>query len=72
MHELYLLAIAFNRPRHPYDTRTPADRAREEQAFYEAHAEAASWKSAFRRLAPLPLVIVLSATLAGLACLFER
>jgi len=46
--------------------RTLSDRARDEQAFYENNANAHSWKTALKMLAPIPLGFILYAGLLGL------
>jgi hypothetical protein len=45
--------------------RSRADLAREEQAFYEAHA--APWKTPLKRLAAIPLVLAVFAAFIGLS-----
>jgi len=52
-------------PRHLSDVRSPAERAREEQAFYEEHANA--WKIALGGLVPISLVLILFGALTEIA-----
>jgi hypothetical protein len=47
--------------------RSPADRAREEQAFYDLHANSEPWKTALKRLAPIPVVLGILAAVVGLS-----
>lgn len=49
----------------PSSPRARSDLVREEQAFYEAHANAQPWKTAVRRISPV-LVFILFTTLLGL------
>jgi hypothetical protein len=53
--------------RDPLAPRSPADLAREEQAFYEAHANSEPWKTALKRLAAVPLVLALFAAFVELS-----
>ena len=53
--------------RGPSGPRSRADLAREEQAFYEKHANAQPWKTVFKQLAPVSLVFILLAAFAGLS-----
>jgi len=46
--------------------RSRADRAREEQAFYENHSNSTPWKTALKRLATIPLVLGVFAAFVGL------
>jgi hypothetical protein len=47
--------------------RSRADLAREEQAFYEAHANSEPWKTALKRFAAIPLVLAVFAAFVGLS-----
>jgi len=47
--------------------RSPADLAREEQAFYENHANSEPWKTALKRVAAIPLVLTVFAAFVGLS-----
>ena len=61
MHEIYMLAVLSRGSRSPAAARTRDERIREEQAFYDLHARDRSAKSGFRRFAPAPLVLAVSA-----------
>ena len=52
--------------REPLRPRSRAELIREEQAFYEDHANAEPWRTALTRLVPIPLGIALYALLLGL------
>jgi hypothetical protein len=69
MHEIYMLAVTFNRKRDSASTRarTPSQRARDEQAFYDEYGRASEQAPALRRYAAVPLVFIVSATLVGIA-----
>jgi hypothetical protein len=47
--------------------RSRSDRVREEQAFYESHANAEPWKVALKQFAPIPLGLIFFATLVALS-----
>ena len=47
--------------------RSRADRAREEQVFYESHANSEPWKTALKRVAAIPLVLSVFAAFVGLS-----
>ncbi len=64
MHELYLLAAPNRGRKGVHTTSTPAERARAEQAFYQAHSPPVA--PAARRYAAIPIVS-LAAALAGLS-----
>ena len=51
----------------PLASRSRADRAREEQAFYENYANSAPWKTALKRLAAIPVVLGVFAAFVGLS-----
>ena len=72
MHEVYMLAILFNKSRQRTVPRTRDERIREEQAFYDLHARDRTWKPGFKRFAPVPLVLVASAAVMGLTHLLLR
>lgn len=47
--------------------RSRADLAREEQAFYESHANSTPWKTALKRFAAIPVVLGVFAAFVGLS-----
>lgn len=69
---MVMLPVLFAVPSILRDNRsekTRADRAREEQAFYEQEAIARPWKSALKVLAPVVMIFGLTWAIAGLASL---
>ena len=46
---------------------SPAERARQDQAFYDQEAHAEPWIVAAKRFAPIPLMATVVAGLAGLS-----
>ena len=51
-----MTATTFYSPQETLAPRSRADLAREEQAFYEKHADAGSWINALKLLATAPVV----------------
>jgi hypothetical protein len=47
--------------------RSRADLAREEQAFYEDHANSEPWKTALKRLAAIPVAFAVFVAFVGLS-----
>lgn len=58
MHEVYVLTLAHALTRSQFGPPSASERRRDEQAFYEQHAPARSWRRAFRRLAPLSIAAI--------------
>jgi hypothetical protein len=67
MHDVYMLALAYERSQRRTRATTPAERARAEQAFYDEYGRESRWAPALKRYAAVPLVLVASATLVGIA-----
>ena len=59
--------LPFSRSSDHSAPRSRADRVREEQTFYESHANAEPWKVALKRFAPIPLGLIFFATLVALS-----
>ncbi len=69
MHEIYMLAVMFHASRHPAAGRTPDQRRRDEQAFYDLHS---GDRPRFKRFAAVPVVLVTFAAALGLTHLLLR
>ncbi len=69
MHEIYMLAVLFNASRHRTGERTPDERRRDEQAFYDRYS---GDRPRFKRYAKVPVVLVTFAAVMGLTHMLLR
>jgi hypothetical protein len=63
MHEIYMLAVLFNASQRRTAERTPDERRRDEQAFYDLYS---GDRPRFKRYAKVPVALVTFAAAMGL------